>query len=206
MRNSAKINRFLIPIVIIIVIFNIFFYSAPVLAYTGGISVFPPLVGGPEHKTVSNFDVDTTENNPQSITTGLNYVESVVITTNPVINSHLLISEYPAGDELAFSFTVPKPFQDALVSATINFWGPDVPEMQIWHVHQDEAPVLITATRVEPPQTNSDGNVLWSFTTTKFSDFFTNKFNKKVNDGLPMVYFAGLLGCSLVAIFFFRKA
>ena len=190
---------------IIILIFEFIMLASPAKAYTGGVSIFPPLLGGPDHKTVTNFPINTNDANPQSVITNLNYVQAVVIETNPLIKSHLLISEYPSGDDLAFSFTVPKPFQDALIRAHIYFWGPDVETLQIWHIHKDETPVLITANRVEPVITNPEGDVLWVFTTTSFSDFFTSKFDKKVNNGLPLIYFSALIICCFGAAVFFKK-
>src|SRR4030042_1852883 len=118
MKILAKNKVFLERGLEIILIFAFLLYSSPVLAYTGGISVFPPLINGPKHKTVTNIPIETDQGNPQMIITSLNYVEAVIIETDPTIKSHLLISEYPADDDLAFSFTVPKPFQDALVQAT----------------------------------------------------------------------------------------
>jgi hypothetical protein len=192
-----------ITVIIIVSYFLIPFF--PAQAYTGGISVFPPLANGPEHKTVSNFPVDTRNNNPQLIHTDLNFVESVIIETDPSIKSHLLISEYPDGDSLAFSFTVPKPFQDALVSATIFFWGPDIENMSITHVHQDEDPTQIPAVKVQPTQTNDNGDILWYFTTPSFSDFFLSNFTKKINTDLPYMQMVILLALCLSTIYVFKN-
>jgi len=177
----------------------------PASAYTGSIAIFPALTGGPDHRTNSNFEINTEDNNPFWQTTSLNYVESVVIQTNPAIKSHLIISEYPQGNNIAFSFTVPQPFQEALVSATIYFWGPDVDSLQIYHEHTGEPTELLNATKVEPIQRNTDNNVLWYFTTNSFSSFYLNKINNGVNQKLPTFALFGLSAMCLSAYLVLRK-
>lgn len=204
--NMRNINRIICIISLAtIVVLGFFVWVLPCQAYTGSIAIFPALSGGPDHKTVSNIDINTEEHNPYYQDVSLNYVKAIFIETNPTINSHLLISEYPSGDSVAFSFTVPKPFQDALVSATVYFWGPDVSSLQIWHQHQGEPDTQLTAIKVEPEQRNADGNVLWYFTTTSFSTFFTSESPIKINTSLPIYTIVGLVVATLSALFVLKK-
>jgi hypothetical protein len=190
---------------IVFVALGFFIYSVPCQAYTGSIAIFPALTGGPDHKTVSNIEINTEDHNPYWQTIDLNYVESVVIETDPPIKSHLLISEYPDGDSVAFSFTVPQPFQDALVSARVYFWGPDVTNLQIWHQHQGEPDTQLTAIRIEPTQRNANNQVLWYFTTDTFSNFFIKQMPPRVHTELPIFTIITLSIISLSALLVLKK-
>ncbi|MFQ5620489.1 MAG: hypothetical protein ACE5FT_01445 [Candidatus Nanoarchaeia archaeon] len=148
---------------------------SPVAAYTGTFGVMPPLSPGPSKTTNTKFELDTEDSNPQTIITNLIYVQSIVVETNPEHEAPLHVKERPEGGSVAFSITVPKPINDDLVEATIFFWGPDVPTLTITHDHNGAPPVVLSATKVQPTQTNSDGNVLWSITVNSFSDFYTSK-------------------------------
>lgn len=211
--NKSKIKKYFgLAIITVYLLLSCVISAKPVAAYTGSIGVFPALTDGPNHVTVTNIDINTESQNPAWVTTNLNYVQSVVIETNPPVNTHLLIKEYPSGDTVAFSFIVNQPFQDALVRATVYFWGPDVASLQIYHQHSGAPDELINATKIEPVQRNADNNVLWSFTTYSFSDFylskeFFNSFNNnpgQLNNGaLASFIFLGLISFS--SYFVLRK-
>src|SRR4030042_3414330 len=199
--NILKAKKyFRLAILAICLLLSCLIWIKPANAYTGSIAIFPALTDGPDHTTVFNFDVNTNSQNPVTVTTNLNYVQSIVNETNPPLNSHILIKEYPSGESVAFSFIVNQPFQDALVQATIYFWGPDVDSLQVYHEHGDEPAELINATKIDPIQRNADNNVLWSFTTYSFSDFYTspnffNSITKATNRQLPIL---GMIILSLV--------
>lgn len=147
--------------------------GAPVSAYTGVYVVSPTVAGGPEHVTVENFDLETNEENnyTDSLYMGLNYVESITITTNGPVHQHVLIKEYPEGSDQTFDIIVPQPVQDALISATVTIWAPDVETLLVRHEHKGAPTTYEPATKVQPVLTNEDGNVLWTFTVSSFSSF-----------------------------------
>jgi len=204
--NKSRVKKYLsLAILAAYILLICLILVKPASAYTGSIAIFPALTGGPDHRTNSNFEINTENNNPAWQTTSLNYVESVVIQTNPGIKSHLIISEYPQGDNIAFSFTVPQPFQDALVNATVYFWGPDVDTLQITHQHQGLPDDLLNATKVKPIQRNANNDVLWYFTTSSFSDFYLTKINKGVNTNIPTFALLSLSAMCLSAYLVLRK-
>lgn len=149
------------------------------LAYTGAYGIMPAFMGGPDSSYVTQFDIDT-ENGPATISANLYYVHSLVIETDRELESHILIKEYPTGGESTFDIIVPQPVQNALVSATVFIWGPDVDTLTIRHEHQGDETQYVSGVKVDPVVTNSDGNVLWSFTVTSFSTF--SYFNPLAQD------------------------
>ena len=155
----------------ILTLFGIFGYFNSSLAYTGTYGILPPPVGGPGSVTVTNFDIDTKANNPQTIPINLYFVQSIVIETNPEIKSNLLIKEYPEGSAQAFDIIVPQPAQDALVQAVVYVWAPDAETLVVQHEHQGEPTIYENANKVLPEISDGSGNVLWSFTVTSFSSF-----------------------------------
>ena len=179
--------------------------ACPVFSYSGGFAVVPPLAGGPGSNTVSNFDIDTRVTNPQTIVTNLNYVQQVIIQTSTPERGNLLITENPSSGQIdpsSFSFSVPQKIQDALVSATVYFWGPDQPTLLMTHVHQGVATEVLTATRVSPEQRDAQGRVLWTFTTTSFSEFIM--VQKPPRPITPFVVYLALIlvaSASSIALF-----
>jgi len=150
---------------------SLLLFLPSVLAYTGGYSVLPSIPGGPGNTNVDRFDIDTTGTNPQTISVGMGYVEAVVVQTSSGVTGNLLVKEEPTGDSPTFSFTVQKKIEDELVQATVFFWAPDTSPLVITHQHANDPPTQVYATKVTPNQQDSDGNVLWYFTTTTFSEF-----------------------------------
>ena len=147
--------------------------AAPVSAYTGVYVIAPTIAGGPNSVNVTQFDLNANAGNglTHAIQTNLTYVQSIVIQTSEDIDSHILIKEYPAGSDQTFDIIVPQPVQNVLVQATVTIWAPDVETLLIRHEHQGEPTTFEAATKVQPTQTDVNGNVLWSFTVTSFSSF-----------------------------------
>jgi hypothetical protein len=210
MKNLIIKKYLKLAILAIYILLSFLILTKPAAAYTGSIAIFPALTDGPDHTTITNIDIDTESQNPVRVTTNLNYVQSIVIETNPPVDTHLLIKEYPSGESVAFSFIVNQPFQDALVSATIYFWGPDVDSLQISHDHNGII-TPISATKIQPVEKNAENNILWSFTTTSFSDFFTSdNFLNRHNRPNPlanwaMLSYIGLCLMCLSTYFVLRK-
>ncbi|RJP56761.1 MAG: hypothetical protein C4541_11565 [Candidatus Auribacter fodinae] len=172
-------------------------------AYSGGFATSPPLLGGPSSNTITNFDLDTREDNPQTIVTNLDFVQRVIIETATGIKSHILITENPSSGQLSpgsFSFTVPQKVQDELVRATIYFWGPDQETLLVDHIHQGQTTEQIAAVRAAPEQTDAQGRVLWVITTTSFSEFIplgtTEAQDRNI---IPFVIYAALIALATLS-------
>lgn len=175
-------------------------------AYTGSFAVSPAIPGGPGKNTVESYDIDTRVTNPQTIIADHYYVYSVVLQLNTADTAKLLITEDASrqGGDLAFSFTVPQRIQDELVSATIYFWAPDVPSLTITHVHGSVSSP-ITATKVSPQVNGLNGNVLWSMTTTSFSDFYSGAQPSSSPKEFPIAPLVILALASVSACVLLRK-
>ncbi|MBI4146149.1 hypothetical protein HY489_02310 [Candidatus Woesearchaeota archaeon] len=177
--------------------------ATSVTAYSGSFATTPPLPGGPNSNTVTNFDVDTRNgNNPQTLQTNLNYVYQIIIQTTTPITSNLLITENPSSGQSgdgSFSFTVPQRLQDELVQATIYFWGPDQATLTVDHVHQGQTTETLTAARAEPPQTDAQGRVLWVITTTSFSEFFPNGVPAPIRDNAPFYTYMAIVAIAALS-------
>ena len=170
-------------------------------AYTGGFSVIPAIIGGPDHTTVSNFDLNTETTNPQMITPDMNYIHTLIIETSEPITSPLLIKEEPDGEVPAFSITVPSKVQDVLVQATIFFWGPNVDSLTIIHDHNGAEPYPETATKVQPVETDASGRVLWRMTVSSFSDFYVAREKQQRDFPLFPLLFITLASISCCLLF-----
>ncbi len=178
-------------------------------AYSGAFASTPPLAGGPNSNTVTNFDIDTRNgNNPATINTNLDYVYQVIIESATPLKSNMLITENPSSGQSnpgSFSFSVPQRMQDELVTATIYFWGPNQATLTIDHIHQGDLTETLTATRTEPPQTDAQGRVLWVITTTSFSEFIPTGNGTPPKDNLPFaIYTALVILASTSAAILFR--
>jgi hypothetical protein len=185
-------------------------FVIPANAYTGIYGIFPSIPGGPAHVTVSQFKLDTTSG-PQFIQTSLNYMYSITISTSEPIKSHILVKEYPSDSGTAFDIIVPQKVQDALITATIQIWAPEVDDLVIEHDHKGAPLEYEDAHIVEPPQYDEDGNILWEFTVTNFSSF--TPFESLADAMKPRSRWASplwqslfpVLSLSLVAPFLYRK-
>ncbi len=178
--------------------------SASVEAYTGSFALMPAAAGGPDHTTVSNFDIDTGSANPQMIVLDLNFIESIIIETSEPISGPLLVKEEPEGEQPAFSFTVPQKINDVLIQATVFMWGPDVESLSINHIHNNEPPVAIEATKVQPLEYDENGNVLWRFTTPSFSEFMVGDKSSPERE-FPMVYATLIALASISCCILFKE-
>lgn len=178
----------------------LFSIAAPVSAYTGVYVISPNVVGGPQHVTVTQFDVNTENTNfTTSIETNLTYVQSITIQTDKEMDSHVLIKEYPAGSDQTFDIIVPQPLQNALVSATVTILAPNVDELLVRHEHQGEPTTFEPATKLQPIEPDANGNVLWQFTVTSFSSFTFMGTSAQVQYVRQSMSFAGMLGLCLLA-------
>lgn len=189
-------------------LFLALFLAQAAFAYSGSFATMPALPGGPATNTITNFDIDTRTNNPQTINTNLDYVYQVIIETSTPEKSNLLITENPSSGQQApgsFSFTVPQRIQDALVSATIYFWGPNQETLTIEHVHQGTTTEYLTATKASPETTDGQGRILWMITTTSFSEFIPQGTPSREPDNTPfIIYSASILLASASALALFR--
>jgi len=165
-------------------------------AHSDSVSILPPV-----HGAMEQFHIDITSS-PQTILTDMTYVHSITILTTTAQNGPLLVREEPLGEGTLFSLTAPQSIEDDLIKATIQFWGADVPSLQIIHDHTGEDPYTVEAIRIVPDQTNFEGNVLWEITVPSFSDFYTQLPQKQKDFPiLPalLIAFCALTGCFLVA-------
>jgi hypothetical protein len=178
--------------------------ASSVLGYTGSFALLPPASPGPDNTDVDVFFVNTATSNPQYIDIDMSYVYAVEITTNGSVAGALIVTERPTSWSPHFSFTVPKKVQEALIEATIYLWAPDNQSLEIWHDHQGDDPYLTTGTKVDPEQTDGNGNVLWSITVYSFSDFYVEE-PEKPETSVPVVplFIIGL--CALSGCFFVAR-
>lgn len=173
-------------------------------AYTGSFALMPAAAGGPDHTTVENFDLDTGAANPQMIVLDLHFVESIIIETSEPVSGPLLVKEEPEGEQPAFSFTVPQKVNDVLIQATVFFWGPDVDSLSINHLHHNEPPIAIVATKVQPLEYDENGNVLWRFTTPSFSEFYVGDKSASGRE-FPLVYASIIALASISCCILFKE-
>lgn len=154
----------------LLIAFGALLWTTPAFAYTGTYGVFPTVSGGPSSVTVTNFDLDTSSGST-TITTGLNYLYSITITTSEPIDNHFLVKEYPSGSEKAYDIIVAQKVQDAMTEAVMTIWAPDTESLVVEHDHKGAEIEYVTATKVENSPVDANGNVLWQFTVHSFSSF-----------------------------------
>jgi len=181
----------------------LFFVAGSVHAYTGSFGISPTILG-PDHQTNTMYDIDTVSQNPQEIvTTGLVSLEKIIVETNSGQTGPMHVKEDTNGSDPAFSITVPQYINDDLVQATIYFWGPNVPSINIYHYHVGEPTETIAATQYVPLTARADGMVLWYFQTPSFSSFFIG--NPKPEKVFPWIAAFSLLTLMLVPCVVLRK-
>ena len=177
-------------------------------AYSGSFATIPSLPGGPTSNTITQFEINTKTDNPQTIYSNLDYVYQIIIQTSTPVKSTLLITENPSSGQQApgsFAFSVPQPVQDALTSATIYFWGPNQESLTIEHVHQGITTEQLTATQVSPQTTDGQGRILWTITTTSFSEFIPTGLPQTPRSNTPfIIYAAAVLLASASALVLLR--
>ncbi len=179
-----------------------------VYAYTGSFAFTPPLPGGPISNDITNFNVDFTAYETEIIEANLDFIKEVHIILNENLNNIALkIAENPSSGQTSdgsFSFNLPQKAQDALVEATIYFWGGDVPSITIEHVHNGEVTEILTAERAEPEQQDSDGRILWKVKTYSFSDFYIGG-KRTIKKEIPTVHILLLLFSTVSACILLRS-
>jgi len=198
---QQKIDTTIIGLFLVLFIFG---FTNNCLAYSGGYGILPALINGPDKKEMNKFDITTDLTNPQTIVTDLTYIYQVTIATSTPESGNLMIIENPTGDEESFSFSVPKKIQDSMLWAEILFWAPNTETLSVTHVHNSGDPKILTGTKIEPVTPNANGDVLWSITTTSFSEFYLSAMATDYQKNWPTFSLILLIICSASAVILFR--